>query len=65
MMLGWALLLYILWNGKAKVVFSEQYRGQVLPATPHIKYRMSWTFRILLGLLLGLLLIAVATAAFT
>lgn len=55
--LFWSLVIaYVLWSGKARVVFSEHYRKVVIPATPEIKYRSSiimWIGLILVVLVFG------------
>ena len=52
-----ALFLWVLWNGKANVVFSEHYREVVVRQTPHLKYKTS---KIALAVLVVLLLSGVA-----
>jgi len=52
-----ALFLWVLWNGKANVVFSEHYREVVVRQTPHIKYKTS---KVALAVLVVLLLVFVA-----
>jgi hypothetical protein len=52
-----ALFLWVLWNAKARVVFSDHYREVVVRGTPHIKYKTS---KIAIGVLVVLLLVFVA-----
>lgn len=48
------LFLWVLWNGKAKVVFSEHYRQVVIPQTPYVKYKTS---KVAIAVLIVLLLV--------
>ena len=57
-----ALFMWVLWNAKAKVVFSEHYREVVLPATPHIKYKTSMISIVVLIVLLAIF-VAIIVAA--
>ena len=45
------LFLFLLWSEKVNVVLSPEYRGEVIPATPHIKYKPSAATIVLLVLL--------------
>jgi hypothetical protein len=56
------LFLWVLWNGKASVVFSEHYREVVVRATPHIKHKTSMISIVILIVLL-LVLVAIVSAA--
>lgn len=58
-----AYVLYLLHSAKGKYVFSPEYRD-VIAATPQIKYRMSIVIWILLGLLVVLILGALAATLF-
>ena len=55
------LFLWVLWNAKANVVFSEHYRQVVIPATPYVKYKTSKVaIAVLVLLLLGFVAAIVA-----
>ena len=55
------LFLWILWNAKAGVVFSEHYRQVVIPATPYVKYKTGKVaIAVLVLLLLGFVAAIVA-----
>ena len=54
-----AYFLYLLHSAKGKVVFSPEYRS-VIAATPHIRYRMSIVVWILIGIVVLVLLLAIA-----
>jgi hypothetical protein len=55
------LFLWVLWNSKARVVFSEHYRQVVIPATPYVKYKTSKVaIAVLVLLLLGFVAAIVA-----
>lgn len=56
------LIISMLWRAKASMVFSDRYRLEVIPATPHVKYRTPRWIWILLGLLLLLLLLVIVGA---
>lgn len=51
------LFLWVLWNAKAKVVFSEHYREVVIRATPYVKYKTS---KVAIAVLIVLLIVFVA-----
>ena len=54
--------LYLLQSKKGTVVFSDQYK-EVIAATPHIKYKTSIVVWILLGLLVGVIVLAILAIA--
>jgi hypothetical protein len=54
-------MLYLLIASKASVVFSREYRA-VINRTPHIKYRTSLLVKVLLGLFVALIVLAVIGA---
>ncbi len=56
-----AYFLYLLASAKGNYVFSEEYQ-QVIASTPEIRYKTSMVVWILLGLLLGLIGLAVIAA---
>jgi len=49
-------LLYLLLSGKAKVIFSAEYR-EIIGRTPHIKYNTPLTVKIIIGILLAVWLL--------
>lgn len=55
-----AYFLYLLWSEKGNFIFTPEYQ-RVVKATPHIKYKTSIVVWILLGLLLLLIVVAVAS----
>jgi len=58
------LIISMLWRAKATMIFSDRYRLEIIPMTPHVKYRTPRWLWILLGLfLLGLLVMIVTVAA--
>lgn len=51
-------ILYLIHSEKGKVVFSERYQ-RVIEATPHIRYKMSVIVKILFGVLIAFVALAV------
>ena len=58
-----AYILYLLLCRKANVVFSAEYR-EIIIRTPHIKYKTSLLVKILAGIFLALLAVAVLGVIF-
>ena len=42
------IILAFIMGKKARVVYSEEYRMQVIPATPHVKYKSPWLILLLI-----------------
>ncbi len=56
-------MLYLLVSHKATRIFTPEYRA-IVAQTPHIKYRTSLVLKILLGLLVALMTLAIMAALF-
>jgi hypothetical protein len=57
----WPLLfLAVIWSAKASTVMTPHYRDVVIPATPHIKYKVSPVLLVLLVLLIAVVIMVLA-----
>jgi hypothetical protein len=60
-----ALFTWILWSGRSRTIFSPRYRAEIVPQTPHVKYRTPTWLWVVVGLLVLLVLVAIASAVLT